>query len=86
MYVCEALSLSLSLSIYIYIYIHTLFKHLENVVFFKLYFDISFLIERPRFDAIRTEAMFLDVDGRAFWKLKGYTGEKDILLQGLFCF
>jgi hypothetical protein len=55
-------------------------------VFFKLYFDISFLIERPRFDAIRTEAMFLDVDGRAFWKLKGYTGEKDILLQGLFCF
>ncbi|KAE8022112.1 hypothetical protein FH972_007943 [Carpinus fangiana] len=38
---------------------------------------------RPRFDAIRTEAMFLDVDGRAFWSLKGYTGEKDILLQDM---
>nr|POE46005.1 isoform 4 of cell division cycle-associated 7-like protein [Quercus suber] len=36
---------------------------------------------KQKSDAIRTEAIFLDVDGRAFWKLKGYTGEDVILLQ-----
>lgn len=52
-------------------------------------FDIAFIIifaERQKSDAVRTEAIFLDVNGRAFWKLKGYTGGQDILLQGLFCF
>lgn len=34
-------------------------------------------------DAIRTEALSLDVNGRAFWKLKGYARDQEILLQGL---
>ncbi|KAM3712537.1 hypothetical protein ACB098_01G189100 [Castanea mollissima] len=38
---------------------------------------------KQKSDAIRTEAIFLDVDGRAFWKLKGYTGEDVILLQDM---
>jgi hypothetical protein len=55
--------------------------------FTKFYFEIFLLIlilGKRRSDAIRTEAIFLDVDGRAFWKLKCYTGGEDILLQGLF--
>ncbi|KAG2714957.1 hypothetical protein I3760_03G053500 [Carya illinoinensis] len=34
-------------------------------------------------DAVRTEAIFLDVNGRAFWKLKGYGGDQGILLQDM---
>ena len=43
-----------------------------------------YILGKQKSDAIRTEAIFLDVDGRAFWKLKCYTGEDVILLQGLF--
>ena len=33
-------------------------------------------------NAVRTEPVLLDVDGRVFWKLNGYNGQSDILLQG----
>ncbi|KAI9378021.1 hypothetical protein POPTR_018G024400v4 [Populus trichocarpa] len=34
-------------------------------------------------NAVRTEPVLLDVDGRAFWKLNGYNGQSDILLQDM---
>ncbi|XP_041003585.1 uncharacterized protein LOC121249017 [Juglans microcarpa x Juglans regia] len=34
-------------------------------------------------DAIRTEALSLDVNGRAFWKLKGHARDQEILLQDM---
>ncbi|GLT34021.1 hypothetical protein SLA2020_085670 [Shorea laevis] len=39
--------------------------------------------KRERADAVRTEPILLGVNGHAFWKLRGYTGELDILLQDL---
>ncbi|KAJ6758610.1 hypothetical protein OIU74_025289 [Salix koriyanagi] len=34
-------------------------------------------------NAVRTEPVLLDVDGRVFWKLNGYDGQSDILLQDM---
>ncbi|KAJ6862228.1 hypothetical protein NC652_039152 [Populus alba x Populus x berolinensis] len=34
-------------------------------------------------NAVRTEPVLLDGDGRAFWKLNGYNGQSDILLQDM---
>ncbi|KAF5479874.1 hypothetical protein F2P56_000659 [Juglans regia] len=34
-------------------------------------------------DAIRTEALSLDLNGRAFWELKGYAKDQEILLQDM---
>ncbi|GLU01636.1 hypothetical protein SLE2022_189370 [Rubroshorea leprosula] len=39
--------------------------------------------KRERADAVRTEPILSGVNGHAFWKLRGYTGELDILLQDL---
>ncbi|KAK9271520.1 hypothetical protein L1049_001880 [Liquidambar formosana] len=36
--------------------------------------------KRQRSDAVRTEPILLDVNGHAYWRLKGYSDE-DILLQ-----
>ncbi|PPD68533.1 hypothetical protein GOBAR_DD34588 [Gossypium barbadense] len=35
--------------------------------------DVCQAIQRPRSDAVRTAPIILDVSGRAFWKLRGYT-------------
>ncbi|XP_021887955.1 uncharacterized protein LOC110807212 isoform X2 [Carica papaya] len=37
--------------------------------------------KRQRSDAVRTEAILLDTSGHAFWRLKGYDGQWNILLQ-----
>ncbi|KAJ9147373.1 hypothetical protein P3X46_029546 [Hevea brasiliensis] len=37
--------------------------------------------KRQRSDAVRTDPILLDVNGRAFWRLKGYSDQPDILLQ-----
>ncbi|CAK7353776.1 unnamed protein product [Dovyalis caffra] len=34
-------------------------------------------------DAVRTDPVLLDIDGRAFWKLNAYNGQSDILLQDM---
>ncbi|KAB2073402.1 hypothetical protein ES319_A07G079300v1 [Gossypium barbadense] len=39
--------------------------------------------KRQRSDAVRTAPIILDVSGRAFWKLRGYTSENYILLQDI---
>ncbi|OAY57054.1 uncharacterized protein LOC110609948 isoform X2 [Manihot esculenta] len=39
--------------------------------------------KRQRSDAVRTDPILLDVNGHAFWRLKGYNNEPDILLQDL---
>ncbi|XP_031398600.1 uncharacterized protein LOC116209177 isoform X2 [Punica granatum] len=39
--------------------------------------------KRQRSDAVRTEPLFLDSNGHAFWKLKTSDGDSDILLQEL---
>uniref|UniRef100_A0A162A717 DDT domain-containing protein n=1 Tax=Daucus carota subsp. sativus TaxID=79200 RepID=A0A162A717_DAUCS len=36
---------------------------------------------KERAKAVRTEPMFLDVDGHAFWRLDGYSEESNILVQ-----
>ncbi|KAH7858537.1 hypothetical protein Vadar_025094 [Vaccinium darrowii] len=36
-----------------------------------------------RSDAVRSEPMFLDGDGRKFWKLRGYCGKREILIQDI---
>ncbi|KAF2313757.1 hypothetical protein GH714_013219 [Hevea brasiliensis] len=36
---------------------------------------------KQRSDAVRTDPILLDVNGRAFWRLKGYSDQPDILLQ-----
>ncbi|KAI8528706.1 hypothetical protein RHMOL_Rhmol12G0168500 [Rhododendron molle] len=36
-----------------------------------------------RSDAVRSEAMFLDGNGRKFWKLRGYSGNREILIQDI---
>ncbi|KAG5522620.1 hypothetical protein RHGRI_034690 [Rhododendron griersonianum] len=36
-----------------------------------------------RSDAVRSEAMFLDGNGRKFWKLRGYSGKREILIQDI---
>ena len=41
-------------------------------------------VAKERAKAVRTEPMFLDVDGHAFWRLDGYTEESNILVQGKF--
>lgn len=41
-------------------------------------------VERQRSDAVRTEPIIVDGQGRTFWKLKVYKGEPDVLLQGWF--
>ncbi|CAK9324956.1 unnamed protein product [Citrullus colocynthis] len=38
---------------------------------------------RQRSDATRTVPIMLDINGRAFWKLRGFAGEGDILLQDM---
>ncbi|XP_048138972.1 uncharacterized protein LOC115734953 isoform X2 [Rhodamnia argentea] len=40
--------------------------------------------KQQRSDAVRTEPVIVDGYGRTFWKLKGYKGEPDVLLQGWF--
>lgn len=45
---------------------------------------ITIVVERQRSDAVRTEPMLLENNGRALWRLKGCRGEPDILLQGQF--
>lgn len=40
--------------------------------------------EEHRSDAVRSEPILFDGHGGKFWRLKGYTSEMDILLQGLF--
>ncbi|XVF80438.1 hypothetical protein PTKIN_Ptkin15bG0073100 [Pterospermum kingtungense] len=42
--------------------------------------------KRQRSDAVRTTPIALDVNGRAFWRLRGYTGENYILLQDIGTF
>ncbi|GMI85479.1 hypothetical protein HRI_002217200 [Hibiscus trionum] len=39
--------------------------------------------KRQRSDAVRTSPILLDLNGCAFWKLRGYTGENHILLQDI---
>lgn len=39
--------------------------------------------KRQRCDAVRTEPILVDVDGRVYWGLKGCSGESDIFLQEL---
>ncbi|XP_017245262.1 uncharacterized protein LOC108216911 isoform X2 [Daucus carota subsp. sativus] len=39
---------------------------------------------KERAKAVRTEPMFLDVDGHAFWRLDGYSEESNILVQVVF--
>ncbi|EEF45639.1 ubiquitin-protein ligase, putative [Ricinus communis] len=39
--------------------------------------------KRQRSDAVRTDPILLDVNGHAFWRLKGYNGQSDILLQDM---
>ncbi|KAK4834628.1 hypothetical protein QYF36_025888 [Acer negundo] len=39
--------------------------------------------KRQRSDAVRTDCILLEDNGHAFWRLKGYVGEPDILLQDL---
>ncbi|XP_022759236.1 uncharacterized protein LOC111305737 isoform X2 [Durio zibethinus] len=39
--------------------------------------------KRPRSDAVRTAPILLDGSGRTFWRLRGYTSEKYILLQDI---
>lgn len=38
---------------------------------------------KQRSDAVRTEPLLLDVNGHSFWRLNGYSGEPDILLQDM---
>ncbi|KAK8643870.1 hypothetical protein V6N13_013147 [Hibiscus sabdariffa] len=45
--------------------------------------DTYILQERQRSDAVRTSPIILDVSGRVFWKLRGYTSENHILLQDI---
>lgn len=40
-------------------------------------------IERQRSDAVRTEPVFLDGNGHAFWRLKGF-GDANILQGQLY--
>ncbi|XWS36036.1 hypothetical protein CRYUN_Cryun20dG0048000 [Craigia yunnanensis] len=42
--------------------------------------------KRQRSDAVRTTPIVLDVNGHAFWRLRGYTSEKYILLQDIGTF
>ena len=42
----------------------------------------SLCVAKERSQAVRTRPVFLDVDGRAFWRLNGYSEESDILVQG----
>ena len=42
----------------------------------------TYFVEKQRCDALRTEPYRVDVDGRVFWKLKGYNQGEDIVLQG----
>ncbi|PSR96562.1 Cell division cycle-associated 7-like protein [Actinidia chinensis var. chinensis] len=37
--------------------------------------------KKQRSDAVRSEPLFLDGNGRKFWKLRGYSGERDVLIQ-----
>ncbi|KAM7475379.1 hypothetical protein LguiB_022622 [Lonicera macranthoides] len=39
--------------------------------------------ETPRSDAVRSEPILFDASGRIFWKLRGYDGSLDILLQDI---
>ncbi|GAV75644.1 zf-4CXXC_R1 domain-containing protein [Cephalotus follicularis] len=39
--------------------------------------------KRQRSDAVRTDPLLLDVNGRAFWRLKCHTREPDVLLQDM---
>ncbi|OAY60391.1 uncharacterized protein LOC110631073 [Manihot esculenta] len=39
--------------------------------------------KRQRSDAVRTDPTLVDVNGRAFWRLKGYINQPDILFQDL---
>ncbi|XP_050230556.1 uncharacterized protein LOC126679550 [Mercurialis annua] len=39
--------------------------------------------KRKRSDAVRTDPIFQDANGHVFWRLKGYSGEPDILLQDI---
>ncbi|KAF8389793.1 hypothetical protein HHK36_024312 [Tetracentron sinense] len=50
---------------------------------FNCFFAMS--IEKQRVDAVRTEPILLDGNGRAYWRLKSYPGESNILLQDISC-
>lgn len=39
---------------------------------------------KQRSDATRTEPVFIDGSGRAFWKLRCYAAEYAVLMQGNF--
>ncbi|KAL7192360.1 hypothetical protein ACSBR2_024236 [Camellia fascicularis] len=39
--------------------------------------------KKQRSDAVRSEPILLDGNGRKFWKLRGYSSERDILLQDI---
>ena len=41
-------------------------------------------VGKQRSDAIRTEPILLDVDGRTCWRLRGYSDEPKLLLQGYY--
>ncbi|KAI3665519.1 hypothetical protein L6452_44146 [Arctium lappa] len=43
-------------------------------------------IDKQRPDAVRTEPVFRDNKGNAYWRLKGYSDKSDILLQGELLF
>lgn len=61
-----------------------MYVHMDKAeeLFYLLLTEIIFCIERQRCDAVRTDPLFLDFNGHAFWKLKASGGESDILLQG----
>lgn len=42
----------------------------------------NYLTGKQRSDAVRTEPILLDAEGRAFWKLRCLGAEEDTLLQG----
>ncbi|XAR51278.1 hypothetical protein NMG60_11005869 [Bertholletia excelsa] len=39
--------------------------------------------KKQRSDAVRSEPILLDGDGRIFWKLRGHSGKREILLQDI---
>lgn len=52
-----------------------------------MYFTLQLMLKDDwRSDAVRSEPIFWDGRGhkfQKFWRLRGYSGETDILLQGL---
>lgn len=64
-----------------------LYHHVFHYSFSYMYLlkvPWKYFVEKQRCDVVRTEPYLVDVDGRVFWKLKGYNNGDDMVLQGHF--